>query len=363
MELREIWRNFGATKVLQNVSLQVPEGSFTSLLGPSGCGKSTTLRIMSGLDRPTSGDVIMHGQNVEEFSAAERNIAMVFQSYALYPHFTVRQNIALPLAMRDLTRVERLPLARLFPGKARDKGAAIQVRVGEVADMLGLGQLLERKPAQLSGGQKQRVALARALVRDPVMFLLDEPLSNLDAKLRVQMRGELTDLHRKTGKPFVYVTHDQAEAMAMSDQIVVMIDGKVAQIGSPPALYDSPATLDVARFVGQNEMNVIDISKRHGQFAGWNIGPVVMGIRPEDLQPAADGKLSAKLERIEYLGVETLLHLRLEDGVSLRSLVSKGYEPPSVGSDIALDVPVGCLHLFDPETGGRIPERQLQAVV
>ena len=361
MELRQVGRRFGTTTVLEDVSLTVPEGSFTSLLGPSGCGKSTTLRIMAGLDRPSAGQVLLNGEDVADRTAAERNVAMVFQSYALYPHYTVEENIALPIAMRDLSRIERLPFAASLSRSTKDKRTEVRKRVEQVAAMLGLLPYLGRKPAELSGGQKQRVALARALVRDPVIFLLDEPLSNLDAKLRVQMRGELTDLHRATGKPFVYVTHDQAEAMAMSDQIVVLMGGRVAQIGPPRALYDRPATVEVAGFVGSHEMNLIDLSQRGGEFGGRMLGLATLGIRPEDVAPAELGNLAARLARVEYLGLETLLHLTLDDGTPFRSLAPRGYTPPPVGDLVRLSVQEERLHLFDSETGRRLPLLPIRA--
>ena len=227
IDLQHVTRHFGPVVALDDISLSIEDGSFTSLLGPSGCGKSTTLRIIAGLEQPTSGRVIFSGRDVTALTAAERNIAMVFQSYALYPHMTVRQNIALPLAMRNMSRLERMPgLDRLLPGarqKMRDHARQVQA----IARMLQIESLLDRKPGALSGGQKQRAAAARALVRDPAAFLLDEPLSNLDAALRVQMRGELTDLHRRTGRTFIYVTHDQAEAMSMSDRVAVIMHGRI----------------------------------------------------------------------------------------------------------------------------------------
>jgi multiple sugar transport system ATP-binding protein len=363
IELDGVTRRFGATPVLHGISLAVPEGSFTSILGPSGCGKSTTLRIMAGLDRPTEGRVLLNGVDVTEATASERNVAMVFQSYALYPHLTVAENIALPLAMRQLSRLERLAgLGRLMPG-ARAKRAAISGRVREVAAMLGLEDLLDRKPAALSGGQKQRVAVGRALVRDPSVFLLDEPLSNLDARLRVQMRGELAALHARTGRAFVYVTHDQAEAMAISDHVVVMMAGRIAQAGAPRGLYARPATREVAAFVGAHPINLIDV-----MLGGCGTCPllpelrvpaaagarVTLGLRPEDLAPAASG-LPARLERVEYLGAEALVHVRLDDGTDLRALAPGDWAPPAPGGALSLAVAPERVHLFDAESGARMP--------
>ena len=312
MELLDIERRFGRTTVLRGISLNVPGQSFTSLLGPSGCGKSTTLRIMAGLDLPTTGKVLLNGENVANQSAAERNVAMVFQSYALYPHLSVWENIELPLKMRRMTRLERLPgLGKLMP-KARAKRSEHVGKVAEVARTLGIEDLLNRKPSQLSGGQKQRVALGRALVREPSIFLLDEPLSNLDAALRVQMRSELAALHKRSGCPFVYVTHDQAEAMALSDQVIVMMNGKIAQAGSPRSLYEKPEHIDVATFIGGYPMNLFPVALEKERLAGpfanlplaAKVDHAMLGIRPEDLKPSTDGQIDARFERLEYLGNE-----------------------------------------------------------
>ncbi|MEE4117893.1 MAG: ABC transporter ATP-binding protein [Paracoccaceae bacterium] len=363
IELDGVTRRFGATPVLHGISLAVPEGSFTSILGPSGCGKSTTLRIMAGLDRPTEGRVLLNGVDVTKATASERNVAMVFQSYALYPHLTVAENIALPLAMRHLSRLERLAgVGRLMPG-AGAKRAEIGNRVRAVAAMLDLEGLLERKPAALSGGQKQRVAVGRALVRDPSVFLLDEPLSNLDARLRVQMRAELAALQARTGRAFVYVTHDQAEAMAMSTHVVVMMAGRLAQAAAPRDLYERPATREVAAFVGAHPINLLDVTLgARGAcplLPGLRVpGPagtrVTLGLRPEHLSPAANG-LSARLERVEYLGAEAVVHARLDDGTALRALAPGDWAPPAPGGAISLAVAPERVHLFHSESGARLP--------
>ncbi|WP_428645615.1 ABC transporter ATP-binding protein [Roseibium sp.] len=347
LELRGVTRRFGQKTVLDNVSVTIEQGSFTALLGASGCGKSTSLRIMAGLDRPTSGEVLLGGSDVSGQSAYERNVAMVFQSYALYPHLTVAQNIALPLTMRHLSAFGRMPLiGSLVPG-AGDARKSILSKVGSVAEILGLGELMDRKPGQLSGGQKQRVALGRALVRDPSLFLLDEPLSNLDARLRVRMRSEISALHRKTGKAFVYVTHDQTEAMAMADQIVVMIGGKVAQAGSPRDLYERPANREVAAFIGHNAINFLDSGD------GIDVGHVVAGLRPEDLAPSEKGDLTARLESAEYLGSEIVLSLRSAKGTEIRAIAPGDFEVPASGSEIRLGYSQSKLHRFDPQTGAR----------
>ena len=314
IELRNIARRFGPVTVLEGISLSAEQGTFLALLGPSGCGKSTLLRIIAGLDRPDSGEIRIDGRDVSELTAAQRNIAMVFQSYALYPHLTVAENIALPLAMRGQTRLERSVLGGLLP-KAREKRSRQSKQVREIAGQLGIEALLERKPSQLSGGQKQRVAVARALVRDPSIFLLDEPLSNLDAKLRVQMRAEIVALNRRIGRTFIHVTHDQAEAMAMADKVAVMLGGRIAQFGTPRELYETPVSRDVAAFVGTHPINFTASVSADALPRGFALPPaavpggtkVVVGIRPEHLVPHADGPVVGRLVHLEYQGAEMLL--------------------------------------------------------
>jgi len=363
LALRDITRRFGQTDVLHGISLDIPQGSFTCLLGPSGCGKSTTLRILAGLDLPTSGQVIMDGRDVSDLRPAERNVAMVFQAYALYPHLTVAENIALPLAMREMTALQRAPgLSRLLPA-ARAKRRDHRARVGQIAEMLGIADLLARKPAALSGGQQQRAAVGRALVRNPSVFLLDEPLSNLDASLRVQMRAELAALHARTGTAFVHVTHDQAEAMSMSDRVAVMLDGRIAQADTPRALYARPATRAVAAFIGAHPINLVDLpcdgSGLGGAFAGFQpaggapAGRVTLGLRPEHLTPDPAGPIEARLVQVEYLGAEALLHVRLTDGTALRALAPGDAALPAPGEPIRLAMAADRAHLFDAVTGER----------
>ncbi|SDE16525.1 ABC transporter ATP-binding protein [Rhodospira trueperi] len=364
MELRNVRRSFGGTEVLRGISLDVPDGSFTSLLGPSGCGKSTTLRIMAGLDRPDSGQVLMNGEEVSDRSATARNIAMVFQSYALYPHLTVAQNMALPLTMRELSRWQRLPLVGGLHGGTRQTRRAIQARVAAMAAMLDLTDLLGRKPGQLSGGQQQRVAVGRALIREPSVFLLDEPLSNLDAKLRTQMRAELSALHTRTGRSFVYVTHDQTEAISMSDQVALMLEGRIAQIGPPRTLYETPQSRAVAAFIGDHPINLVPVSLAPGQASGAfarcrPIGlttprTVVIGLRPEHLYLDPAGPLEGRLVGAEYLGAETVLTLKVAEDVEIRAVAPGDVTPPAPDSPLRLGFAPEHVHVFDADGGERL---------
>jgi len=367
IELKDVYRCYGATTALSGVSLTIAEGTFTTLLGPSGCGKSTSLRIIAGLEPQTSGQVLIDGNDVAGLRAAERNIAMVFQSYALYPHMTVRQNINLPLAMRNMTVWQRLPLMDRLLASARRLSAAHQHKVREIAALLDIETLLERKPSQLSGGQKQRAAVARALVRDPVAFLLDEPLSNLDVRLRLQMRGELVDLHRRTGRTFVYVTHDQAEAMSMSDQIAVMMDGSIVQSGTPRAIYERPANREVAAFVGDHPLNLIEVPARSGELpepftsfafdTGLANDAVVIGLRPEVLIPAHDGLLAGRVARIEYLGSEAVATVVLPGDQTIRAILPTHSALRQPGEEIGFNFNPDHAHVFDGSTGARLDVR------
>ncbi|MBB5573166.1 MULTISPECIES: ABC transporter ATP-binding protein [Rhizobium] len=334
LSLRGIAKSFGGNAILKGVSLEVEQGEFIALVGPSGCGKSTLLRILAGLDHADSGEIILGGSDVSGVAAADRNIAMVFQSYALYPHLTASENIAVPLAMRRLTRVQRLPfIGALLPGQKNIRSGIIR-DVREMAVSLKIDHLLDRKPGQMSGGQRQRVALARAMVRQPSVFLMDEPLSNLDANLRVHARGEIVDLHRRAGVPTVYVTHDQAEALSMADRVAVMIGGQLLQLASPQTIYDDPAHIEVARFVGQPRINLLPALAENGivAFGGIRLAlaetsfagtAVTLGIRPEfvRLADSRQDALAAHIERMEFLGSEVILHARL-DGIG-ESMIAK----------------------------------------
>jgi multiple sugar transport system ATP-binding protein len=317
--LRRISKRFGTTEVLRDVTLEIAHGEFLAILGPSGCGKSTLLRILAGLEGLDAGTVELDGRDVTEMPAKARNLAMVFQSYALYPHMTVAGNIAVPLEMRRLSALRRVPvLGALLPGTSLRRRAIAQ-DVRRVADSLGLAPLLARRPAQLSGGQRQRVALARAMVREPAAFLMDEPLSNLDARLRGEAREEILALQRRLGATMVYVTHDQAEAMAMADRVAVMQTGRVLQVAPPQALYDEPASLEVARFVGSPPMNALPATVGADgivSIAGTRLplraraesGTATLGVRPEALLPVEADGLPAEVTRVERLGAEAILH-------------------------------------------------------
>lgn len=329
VDLAGIAKRFGASDVLADIDLAVRPGEFLSLVGASGCGKSTLLRIIAGLETPDRGSVHIGGRDVTDADPADRNIAMVFQSYALYPHMSVRENIATPLRMRRLPLVARLPfVGRLVPGHGETR-RAIAEAAAAAAEMLQIGALLDRKPAQLSGGQRQRVALARALVRAPAAFLMDEPLSNLDAKLRAHMREELAALHRRLGATFVYVTHDQVEAMTMSDRVALMEAGRILQLGTPAELYERPQSLAVARFIGTPSINLIPATIDAGRIVAFGRdtglaaphganGPVTLGLRPEDLHISAAG-FPARILRAEHHGADRYLTLQPagEDGITL----------------------------------------------
>jgi ABC-type sugar transport system ATPase subunit len=318
---------------VRDVDLQVADGEFLVLVGPSGCGKSTLLRLIAGLESPTSGQIRLDGTDVTAVPPQDRDLAMVFQSYALYPHMTVRQNLAYGLRVRGT------------------HAATIAARVDTVAAALGLGALLDRRPAQLSGGQRQRVALGRAMVREPRAFLLDEPLSNLDPSLRLQARAELLQLHRRLRTTVVYVTHDQEEAMTLGTRVVVMRDGQFEQVAAPLDLYAAPANTFVAQFIGVPPMNIVS-----GPAPELGVGPGVRaGIRPHDLRITPDGRIAATVDVVEERGYDAILHLRtsLAGGTPLVAVSSRPLAP---GTEIRLDVAAGQLHLFNRE-GKRIVVR------
>ncbi|MGH0265652.1 ABC transporter ATP-binding protein [Sinorhizobium meliloti] len=329
VRLSKISKGYGTSQVLRDIDLGVDAGEFMTLVGPSGCGKSTLLKILAGLDQPDRGLIEIGGEIANQFRPSKRNIAMVFQSYALYPHMRVRDNLAMPLIMANLPFAARMPLiGRLVPGTSARR-RQINTTVGEVSKALGIEALLERKPSELSGGQRQRVALGRAMVRQPGVFLMDEPLSNLDAALRTQVRTELVELQRRLKATFVYVTHDQVEAMTMSGRIAVMMDGAIVQVATPAEIYAAPADIRVARFIGSPPINILPADIGHqgevrlfgeGQALRTNLTPgdnAQIGIRPEDVIVVAQTTLGSafphegSIRLVENLGNEVILHLIL----------------------------------------------------
>ncbi|WIW50326.1 ABC transporter ATP-binding protein (plasmid) [Bradyrhizobium sp. 62B] len=324
-------KGFGSVKVLKDLSLQIKDGEFLTILGPSGCGKSTLLKILAGLETADAGSIFLGDKQLDGVRPKHRNVAMVFQSYALYPHMTAAENVALPLRMRRLNVWQRLPgIGALLPGvTAASEGIAADV--SRVAVALGLDELLHRKPMELSGGQRQRVALGRAIVREPAVFLMDEPLSNLDAKLRIQMRAEIKELHRRLGSTFIYVTHDQTEAMTLSDRIVIMSNGEILQVARPQDTYADPSHLRVAEFVGFPKINIVEalVVGGHIEVAGTPLrvdgvphvaDRIFVGIRPESVLPAEPGALDAlsgRVRLVEHMGSDALVHLELPGAADL----------------------------------------------
>jgi multiple sugar transport system ATP-binding protein len=370
-------------EAVKELSLEIQEAELLVLVGPSGCGKTTALRMIAGLEQITSGDLFIGGRRMNEVLERDRDIAMVFQSYALYPHMTVAQNIAFSLKLARVPKQE------------------IKERVGNAARLLGLESRLDRRPKQLSGGQRQRVAMGRAIVRQPQAFLMDEPLSNLDAQLRVHMRGEIESLQKRLGVTTVYVTHDQVEAMTMGDRVAVLRDGVLQQVDTPPDVYDKPANLFVAGFIGSPPMNLAEVtveksngglsvplgdtkvplSERHRSLEKWAGRKVVVGLRPEDLQGPRGGdgndgkpKLPATVDRVEALGAQLLVYFSVDAplatsegvaaalGAHIEEVTHLGrsgtefcatFEPRTgvkVGDKVSVAVDVDRMHFFDPET-------------
>jgi sn-glycerol 3-phosphate transport system ATP-binding protein len=320
IQLENVSRHWGEARALDRISFEAEAGSFVVLLGPSGCGKSTTLRLIAGLDYPSTGSIRIGGRDVTRLAPAQRGLAMVFQSYALFPHLTVAENIVFGLRVR----------------KVADRDA----RLRRVAELLGLENLLERKPSQLSGGQQQRVALGRAIVAEAPVCLMDEPLSNLDAQLRGEMRREIRALQQRLGITMVYVTHDQTEAMTMADRVVLLRNGRIEQVGSPEELYERPATAFTASFIGAPPMNLMKL----------NGGDVLTGVRPEDMRIAATG-LAAKVDTVEYLGADSLVAATaVGQPVLVRVAGSAGAR---AGDAVHLAWDKNNEHLFDAQTGGR----------
>lgn len=343
---KDVNKSYGDHQIVRDLNLDLPDGSMTVLVGPSGCGKSTSLRMLAGLEGTTSGQIIIGGKDVTRLDTRDRDIAMVFQNYALYPHLDVRGNIAFPLRAKKVPKSEA------------------NRRAGEVAESLGLGSLLDRRPKDLSGGQQQRVAIARAIVRAPSVFLFDEPLSNLDAKLRVETRTELLHLQRSLGITSFYVTHDQEEAMTLSDRIVVMRDGTVAQSGTPLEVYTRPTNTFVATFVGSPKMNLVEGTNENGGFAtvlgntfelaAPTVGPVTLGVRPDDLQLTAAKDGAGVVTLVELLGPRAIVTVRV--GQSELTAVVSSSALPGIPTNAPVDLAVrpGSAHFFDIATGLRI---------
>lgn len=363
VRLIEVSKNFdGSVLAVDRVNLEIQEGEFVVLVGPSGCGKSTTLRMIAGLEDPTSGEIFIGNRVVNRVPPKDRDVSMVFQDYALYPHMSVYDNLAFGLKIRKTNRSE------------------ISGRVNEAARLLGLGSLLQKKPKTLSGGQRQRVALGRAIVRKPQVFLFDEPLSNLDAKLRVQMRAEISKLHRQLGTTMIYVTHDQVEAMTMADRIVVLHEGSVQQVASPDEIYRKPINQFTAGFMGNPPMNFIrgtlsaadgergplvfssplvnvrlesDSSERLVAFAGRAVN---LGVRPEGvLLKTSEGDSGFSIELIEHLGNEDIVYLTFEDGTPVVSRASGNQTAEMhVSQKVGIEVTPSLIHFFDTSTGERL---------
>ena len=329
IELRSISKSFGSTEVIKSLDLSVSNGEFITIVGPSGCGKSTLLRIIAGLENQSTGDVEIDGNVVNNTRASERDLAMVFQSYALYPHLTVQQNLMVPLKLRRLSKLERFPIIGWLMPNRRSKLDEIMKKVQEASETLQITHLLGRKPGQLSGGQQQRVAVGRAMVREPVAFLMDEPLSNLDAGLRVHMRAEISELHRDLKTTFIYVTHDQAEALTMSDRMAVMMDGEILQLDTPNEIYNNPSNIRVAEFVGSPKINILQgecDEKGNINCFGIKItdsiklaqkGNISVGIRPEHMELVTSNDKNVFKGKIVYrenLGSDIFLHVTVNEG-------------------------------------------------
>ncbi len=326
--LKNVTKIYDKKKVINNIDLNINDKEFVVLVGASGCGKSTLLRMIAGLENITSGEIFIGDKKVNDVHPKDRDIAFVFQSYALYPHMTVRENIAFGLKMRKIDKT------------------TIEKKVQEAADILDLGEYLDRKPKQLSGGQRQRVALGRAIVRNPKVFLMDEPLSNLDAKLRVQMRSEIKKLHEKLQTTFIYVTHDQTEALTMGDRVVVLDKGVIQQAAAPEEIYNNPANTFVAGFVGSPQMNFIDSD----DFPNIEKKDVTLGIRPEKMITGGDIKLNVNVEITELLGSEKIAYFNIGN----QKCSAKLSADKEIGQTLELSINPNDIYYFDKNTGLRI---------
>jgi multiple sugar transport system ATP-binding protein len=346
VSVRNVEKRFGDVSVMRGIDLDIADGEFAVLVGASGCGKSTLLRMIAGLESITAGDIVIGDRRVNDLEPRERDIAMVFQSYALYPHLDVRDNMSFSLKLRKKTAAEISP------------------QIDQTAGVLNLSHLLERYPRQLSGGQRQRVAMGRAIVRHPQVFLFDEPLSNLDAQLRIAMRTEIRALHQRLGATSIYVTHDQVEAMTMADRMVVMNAGRIEQIGAPLDVYDAPQTLYVARFIGAPSINVAEgvIEGAHVRTKGGTLIPigdaqagrrVSAAFRPEHVEIGGSGEVRGTIDVVEHLGHETYVFVDTADG-RVCLVVDRALRPRA-GEAVRLAIRSEHVHLFDAETGLRLP--------
>ncbi|MBL8312801.1 MAG: sn-glycerol-3-phosphate import ATP-binding protein UgpC [Rubrivivax sp.] len=347
VSIRSMKKRFGEVEILHGVSIEIPDGSFTVLVGPSGCGKSTLLRMVAGLEEISEGEIAIGGRVVNDVEPADRDIAMVFQNYALYPHMSVYDNMAYGL------KIARVPKAE------------IEARVQKAAAVLELGAFLQRTPRQLSGGQRQRVAMGRAIVRQPAAFLFDEPLSNLDAKLRAQTRLEIQKLHRELGVTSLFVTHDQVEAMTLAQRMIVMNAGRIEQIGTPEQVYATPASTFVAGFIGSPPMNLIKGRADGQRFTtdggqaldlpapAPRAGPLLMGVRPEHADLDVGGSWPLKVELMEMLGAERLIHGHL-GGTLFTLRIESTLPPPRTGDTVLIGASPGHVHWFDADSGQRV---------
>jgi multiple sugar transport system ATP-binding protein len=343
IELRDVNKRWGAFVGVRDLNLSITDKEFLVLLGPSGCGKTTTMRMIAGLEDATSGDILIGGRRVNHLDPKDRDIAMVFQSYALYPNLSVYENIRFPLRVRRIPQSEH------------------DARVRRAARMVELDDFLDRRPAALSGGQRQRVALARAIVRQPSVFLMDEPLSNLDAKLRVSTRAQIKNLSHELQVTTIYVTHDQVEAMTLADRVVVMKNGVVQQMGTPTEIYDRPANTFVASFIGNPAMNLLEGRMQGGVFEGENVrigglsapdGPSTLGFRAEDASLDAHGEIEAPAYTTELLGDATMITVRA--GGALVAVKAHKDVRARIGERVAIRVPAIACHIFDTQTGERL---------
>ncbi len=369
--IRDIEKSFGPVKVLKGISIDVEDGEFIVLVGPSGCGKSTLLRIIAGLEQQNSGSILIDKEPVDNLHPSRRDVAMVFQSYALYPHLTVEMNISVPLRMTRLNFLQRFPLIGRFMPGTKEAKASIEKDVNEVTETLGIENLLDRKPGQLSGGQRQRVAVGRAMVRHPRAFLMDEPLSNLDAELRVHMRAEIAQLHRRLKSTFIYVTHDQAEAMTMADRVAVMMDGELLQVDAPGKVYTNPSDIRVAEFIGSPKINIlpgrvdgrgmISVGDRilAGVYSSEKGKDIKVGVRPEAvaLEDINAEGLPCRIVHQENLGSEAFFHAELNIGGNIISrMEASALDRFSTGHEATVVInPMNAL-LFGAE-GQRIPTK------